>query len=301
MKIVFSRKGFDAGAGGCASPIGPNGEMMSLPIPGGSPHDYRAIETPLGPMDAWVRDLTGGRMSGLEPAHLDPDIYPDARPRLSGWLPSLGQVDVAQSHLEGQGVGPGDVLLFFGWFRPAQQRPDGTWGFKPGAEAIHSCFGYLQIGESLRLGGRPDAKQVLAQRPWLEGHPHLTGERSANNTIHVASEELIIDGRRTGLPGGGAFPFFHPELRLTAPGASKSKWRVPAWLSPLNDGPGLSYHRDLARWTKDENGQDLLQTVAKGQEFVGDVAAIPQAGQWLEALIKTGMQPRPARVRKPGL
>ena len=33
MKIILSRKGFDAEAGGFASPILPDGRMISLPIP----------------------------------------------------------------------------------------------------------------------------------------------------------------------------------------------------------------------------------------------------------------------------
>ncbi len=33
MKIIFSRKGFDSSAGGCASPIFPDGTLWSIPIP----------------------------------------------------------------------------------------------------------------------------------------------------------------------------------------------------------------------------------------------------------------------------
>jgi len=33
MKIILSRKGFDSSVGGCASPILPDGKMLSLPIP----------------------------------------------------------------------------------------------------------------------------------------------------------------------------------------------------------------------------------------------------------------------------
>ena len=33
MRLVISRKGFDSTAGGCASPILPDGTMVSLPIP----------------------------------------------------------------------------------------------------------------------------------------------------------------------------------------------------------------------------------------------------------------------------
>lgn len=33
MKVILSRKGFDSGYGGWASPILPDGRMLSLPIP----------------------------------------------------------------------------------------------------------------------------------------------------------------------------------------------------------------------------------------------------------------------------
>ena len=33
MKLILSRKGFDSGAGGCASAITPDGTLLSLPIP----------------------------------------------------------------------------------------------------------------------------------------------------------------------------------------------------------------------------------------------------------------------------
>ncbi|RIE11762.1 hypothetical protein SMC3_08215 [Candidatus Cryosericum hinesii] len=33
MRVILSRKGFDSGYGGWASPILPDGRMLSLPIP----------------------------------------------------------------------------------------------------------------------------------------------------------------------------------------------------------------------------------------------------------------------------
>lgn len=117
----------------------------------------------------------------------------------------------------------------------------------------------------------------------------MLGLRSENNTLHIASDELILDGRPTGLPGAGHFPVFHPDLRLTAPRAPKSRWRVPEWLSPALGGTGLSYHGDPARWSMDDEEQPLLQTVAKGQEFVADCVDHPQALDWIEGRIRTGL------------
>lgn len=284
MKIVFSRKGFDSGYGGCPSPIFPDGEMVSLPIPGGrAPWRYSQIEGPTGALAGVVHSLSKGAMRGSEMVHLDPDLDSGSVPRKAGWKPSLGQAGAAQSHLEGQGVGPGDLLLFFGWFRPVVR--NGEWAYAKQTPAVHALFGYLQIGHSLRLGAGPDYQAIEEQYPWLHDHPHLHGERSVNNTIHVASDELILPDGPTGLPGAGAFSAFSPDLQLTAPGVTaKSRWQLPDWMGPDEAGRGrLSYHADAARWSAGAPGQVQLQTVAKGQEFVMDVGARPDALAWIKA------------------
>jgi hypothetical protein len=45
VKVIFSRKGFDAANGGCASPIFADGSLASLPIPSSrSPTRYSEIQ-----------------------------------------------------------------------------------------------------------------------------------------------------------------------------------------------------------------------------------------------------------------
>ncbi|MBO4456467.1 MAG: hypothetical protein J5802_01965 [Butyrivibrio sp.] len=39
MKIILSRKGFDSTNGGCASPIMPDGTLLSMPIPSDESND----------------------------------------------------------------------------------------------------------------------------------------------------------------------------------------------------------------------------------------------------------------------
>ena len=69
MKIVLSRKGFDSAAGGVASPILPDGKMLSLPIPDrSSPITYADIskaKTKLG----WVPEITVQDMCAEMVAH----------------------------------------------------------------------------------------------------------------------------------------------------------------------------------------------------------------------------------------
>src|SRR5574337_289673 len=55
MNVVLSRKGFDSGAGGHASPILPDGTMVSLPIP-----------SPLDALD--YADVATGRAAAAERA-----------------------------------------------------------------------------------------------------------------------------------------------------------------------------------------------------------------------------------------
>lgn len=298
MKIIISRKGFDSGTGGAPSPILPDGRMFSLPIPGGSQQRYSQINTPVGPMSSIVEDLTRNKIRGRSIAHLDPDLSASSLSREEHWRPSLGQTGIAQSHLAARGVGSGDVFLFFGWFRPVQERDTG-WAFVPGARDEHVMFGYLQVGDVLELGGIPNVPKVLSERPWLAGHPHLVGQRDSNNTLYLASDELVLDGVRTGLPGGGAFDHYRPDLVLTSPEGPKSRWAVPQWLMPSEDRAALSYHKAPERWSYTDSGEPRLQTVAKGQEFVFDADGLPEVSDWIRSFVSPPAPKPQMRRRRP--
>lgn len=59
VKLVLSRKGFDSSFGGVASPIMPDGSLLSLPIP--SKKDalrYGEVRVPGGGLGTVVTDLT---------------------------------------------------------------------------------------------------------------------------------------------------------------------------------------------------------------------------------------------------
>ena len=108
----------------------------------------------------------------------------------------------AQAHLRNQGVGAGDLFLFFGLFRSVV-RTNGRWKFEGPNE--HRLFGWLQIGRALCVGDDPT--EALSEFPWLEDHPHAEGDCGwpDSNTIYVAREELALDGVRKKLPGWGLF------------------------------------------------------------------------------------------------
>ena len=267
MRLVLSRKGFDSGYGGCASPVLPDGRMVSLPIPSArSARCYGDLAWDGGCLGDAVHALTGGRVSHRHHAHLDPDLSSGAMARMPGWRPAFGQEKAAQSHLASRGVGPGDLFLFFGWFRRAEEAPGSGLRHVRGAPDMHALFGWLQVGEVLAVGAALEAHRGL--RPWLADHPHLVAHGAPGNTVYLASERLVLDGRDMGAPGGGAFRRFHDGLRLTKEGRTRTVWDVPGWMLP-EDGPAMSYHGDPARWER-EGDRCVLKTVAKGQEFVSE-------------------------------
>ncbi|MGY0793149.1 Nmad3 family putative nucleotide modification protein [Azospirillum argentinense] len=290
MRAILSRKGFDSSAGGIPSPIFPDGSMVSLPIPSRDPVTYSQIrwkDTNLGEIAA---ALTGRPLFRRIPAHLDPDLAINARPRLPGWRPAFGQTGAAQTHLANQGVGIGDLFLFFGWFREVEEDGAGGWRCRRGAPDIHALFGWLQVGELLRLG--PDSTALRASRPEFAEHPHFNGRWDTSNTVYIASERLVIEGQDMGVPGGGTFPHFHPRLQLTKPGENRGTWSLPSWFLPA-DGPALSYHADPARWARDGE-RCTLRTVGRGQEFVLDVTSTREAVDWFPTLIQAERQAPPS-------
>ena len=238
MKLVISRKGFDSAAGGAPSPI-VGDRLISLPIPA----DERSTDTyaSLG-LGELVERQTRGRIGRGSLCHADP-AFQDGRC-------VFGQTGAAQSHLDNQGVGVGSVFLFFGLFEnPASGRRE------------HWLFGYLRVGEIIRLGPVPTADQSPA---WLhQTHPHTLGGWNPNNTLYV---------------GKGCTAARADEgLRLTAPEGPLSRWRVPAWLHEC----GLSYHGRKDRWRP----AGYLDAVHRGQEFVCDVSASAPAQSWVEGII----------------
>lgn len=238
MRVIFSRKGFDSGTGKCPSPI-VDGRAKSLPIPTRGPAPTTFADLGLGEQ---VSFLTRQRLCGDDLCHDDP-MFGDS------WC-WFGQSGAAQGHLRKQGVGVGDVFLFFGLFA----EPDS-------GEKHHRIFGYLSVaahGPANAIRQAPDWREPT--RP----HPHFVGNRSANDTIYHGSGA-------TDAPASTA-------LRLTVAGGPVSRWVVPGWLAGL----GLTYHAKPTRWLPD----DRLQTVAKGQEFVCDIGDHREPRRWLDGLMK---------------
>lgn len=281
MKLILSRKGFDSSAGGVPSPIFSDGRMVSLPIPDrASPIRYADVRLPDGgSMGELVASLTDSRVPAHHLAHLDPDLCPASIPRAPGWRPMLGQAGAAQGHLRKQGVGPGDLFLFFGLFRDVHPR-GGRWRYLAGSHPQHVLFGWLQIADV-----RPVSAASARELPWASQHPHLHHAPGRGNTLYLAAERLILPCVRAGLPGAGLFPEYDSRLRLTSPGATRpGQWRLPRWFSPSGRRSRLSFHAADTRWTNDQEHVEL-RCAARGQEFVLDCDDYPEALPWVASLV----------------
>lgn len=283
MKIIFSRKGFDSSYGGVASPIFPDGRIFSLPVPAG-PADgaltrFCDLICENGNIGDIVKDLTSGKLAPHCEAHLDPDLDEDVLERSSGWRPAFGQGQAAQTHLDNEGVGPGDLFLFFGWFRRVRKWRNIRCEYENGAPDLHVLFGWLQVDTVLRVGKDPTA---LKRYPWLARHPHLQPNASGwlNNTVYIAKETLSFSFDKTDrvVPGGGTFKRIDKSRILTDTSQSnRSVWKLPEWFYRAP----LSRHGDPKRWQRNADGSTRLQTVPIGQEFVLDVDQYPEANSWL--------------------
>ena len=122
-------------------------------------------------------------------AHLDPDLYFNSIPREKEWHPLFGQESTALSHLQKQGVGKGDLFLFFGRFQKTK------WEHKKitydrTEKDIHILFGYFSIGEVVDI-----KKPIPAEYQWIKYHPHFQSTKSPNN-IFVAPKSFTINKKK---------------------------------------------------------------------------------------------------------
>ena len=284
MKVILSRKGFDAAAGKCASPIFENGSFLSLPIPDDSSTLRYADICGSHPIGQVVEDLSPGvKVKASSGVHLDPDLRMDSRPRQAGWRPMFGQADAAQKHLCKMKIARNDIFLFFGWFRRVEQR-DGRYHYQRKAPDLHVMFGWLRVGEVWQKVGETwqDSEHKILDIPdWAKEHPHLSSTFSPKfkeNTIYVAADA----------PNGfaaGTLKYAVNDLILTrADESRRSRWRLPSWFYRSGGKPPLSYHSNPDRW-KPHGKEVHLQSVGRGQEFVLDIEDDPEATRWVHDLI----------------
>jgi hypothetical protein len=277
MKIILSRKGFDSGYGGYASPIFPNGRLISLPIP------YQDDNTKYSGLkfndDLTYYDLMKGLSKNIRfdrevhnldvnsSCHCDPDLDISVRKRNKYWRPCFGQNIQSQAHLVNEGVKEDDLFLFFGWFRKVVDK-HGVFKFDSlkFAPNLHVIFGYLQIGEILRIDETTNVPECIRD------HPHAANirlRRSPLNTVYIARDTVSWDKN---IPGAGVFNF-DKKLVLTKTGFPRSQWDLPEFFKNVR----------ISRHSKESWKHGYFQSVRIGQEIV--VEDNNAVENWAKALI----------------
>ena len=268
-RLVLSRKGSDAAWGGRPS-LRVGTELISLPIPESAAR-ARAAELAgtgarygdlpphpvVGPLHRHLRAVGAERH-----VHLDPDLRPELRPsrqERGGEQERLfGQEGAAERHLRNQAVGPGDLFLFFGWFREAfcdSERPRYS-----GADE-HCIWGWLQIAETHAVSSREAARAL----PWAAHHPHVAhwDRYDRHNRVYRARKQLSFAPH---LPGAGVFRW-SPALTLTQRCCRRStrrQWCVPGFFRRT----GLTYNQVQGPACPSVRGRVHLNSAPIGQEFV---------------------------------
>lgn len=230
MKIILSRKGFDDKSGGCASPILPDGTMLSLPIPS----DCDAMEySKLNYGNINYLDLLqqlNPKRTDYNRCHLDPDIRTDICDHSKiKWTPAFGPIDKAQTQLMNAGVTVDDIFLFFGWFHRIMETPNGYRYIRKRDNDnfyyhgdLHAIYGYMQIGKIIT-----DPDEIM-KYSW---HPHACGNclHTRTNALYIPTEKLSIMPE---LPGFGTLNFREDRVLTMENCYSRAKWEPHSFLMP---------------------------------------------------------------------
>ena len=227
MRIIFSRKGFDSGAGGGPSPIAA-GRPISLPIPADGDKS-RTSYGDLG-LGEYAANASRGRYGADALCHHDPMFLPDG-------TVILGQCRQSQSHLANRNVGVGDVFLFFGLFAEEDT-----------GELHHRIFGYLGIEEIVPLGDADDATKA---RFLAIDHPHAIGMHANNDTLYVGEGRMAREAAS--------------QLRLTVPGGPVTMWRRPRWMKRggISYFPDRDENWPKGRLYRVGNGQEFVAEIGQ--------------------------------------
>lgn len=264
MQVSFSRKGFDSSNGTQPNAILPDGTLIPFPIPDTTGLDTYGNIVSNGKSYFEIISELNPRTS-LKPTdhcHLDPDLIRKVKPRKDGWTAAFGQADQSLSELRNKDFGCGDLFLFFGWFRETEFI-NGRLQYKRKrfAPDIQLIYGYMQVGDILT------AESKIPN--WLLEHPHssrlLAG--SKKDAIFLPSKHLSFDEM---LPGAGILRY-SPELVLTAPGMSRSRWQLPKCINT----------REISHAGKQPANGEYFQSALIGQEMIWECES-EEAFAWIK-------------------
>lgn len=265
MKIILSRKGFDSSTGGMPSPIMPDGTLLSLPIPDKDDEGNKFGSLHFNGQsyaDIILSLKQNAKITPEKTCHLDPDLRREAKERPGDWQPAFGQMGSALSELRNNGVGTGDLFLFFGLFRQTELF-NGALRFKRGSKPVHVIYGYMQVGKVIESKDNVPA--------WLAGHPHVAYNNAWNehkNAIFLPTEKLsIADGK-----AGSGTLYYRPDRVLTKEGMSWGRWDLPQFFRNVS----ITHHPTPWR-------EGYFQSAGRGQEFIMD--GTPNIEEWAKSII----------------
>lgn len=252
MKLIFSRKGIDDAYGKGASPIFPNDEIISIPIPVRG-REKGALYKDIRFRDQHFQTLINHLQIPIKrrSCHFDPDLNPIVMERHSEWRPCLGHHGAAAKHLLNHNVSSGDTFLFFGSFRAVECGKYKRWIFKSNSNKRHILFGYLRVGEILNLKNKPDRERAI--NLGYENHPHILNDYPSTNLLFIADHS----------PQSAGLFNYHEDLVLSQENATKSIWELPLLFHDLQ----ISRHQNRERFSI-QNEKTVLKTVGIGQDFV---------------------------------
>lgn len=259
--IILSRKGFDSSAGGKPSFLW-NDKLYSIPVP----QAYSGVaykELQIDKNTSYWKIMEDVGITQYSDAHLDPDLRKEAMERENDpWLPIFGQADSALTHLLNEGVGEGDLFLFFGWFKEIERLEGGNFSYIKGKPDLHVIYGFLEVGEYFdAYEGSFHPKKAVQQ--------HIHYQRKDGYTAPEKNGLFIGSGQPTFFKRKAGLFRFEESLILTEKPKSRSKWLLPKCFF-ANDGRcKLSHHKEKVGVPYDSKYR--IKSVGRGQEFVAEM------------------------------
>ena len=220
MKVILSRKGVDSGNCAVNNLIVNEKNFIVFPIPYENEiFCYQDIKLYA---NLWPKLFKNNKfkkeLAPQKTCHLDPNIQNFLQEK--NFIASFGQSGGAQTQLDKQNIGIGDIFLFWSGFdkvteQAADFTPDKFFKNK------HVIYGFIVVGDIIRTYNLDETqcKAYESKYPSLVNNPHWNEENyknNKNNTIYVAKQN-----------GFGMFKF-NEKLILTAPYSSaRTNWLVP--------------------------------------------------------------------------
>ncbi|MGH4138274.1 hypothetical protein [Clostridium sp.] len=274
MKVILSRKGFDSKTGGYASPILPDGTMVSLPIPEFNTSIYYKdlmVNPNLSYLDLMSQLGMSGKYNTNSTAHLDPDTNDSILQRKYAWKAIFGQDNATGGHLKNQNIGTGDIFLFYGWFKNVISATNGYQYDPNDKHGKHIIWAYLQVGEKIEINSQKNYNASYLT------HPHFENRNRTNNTAYIASDSLSFDKN---ISGAGVFKY-NKNLVLSCDPNKRSLWELPLFFHPSYNTV-VTYRKDIKLWNIKQN-TCTLNTNIQAQDFV--IYGNPCVEQWAKDII----------------